>query len=176
VGNLLPHKNVLRLLDALAIVRRQQHCRLIIRGEGRPSYVRAVHKRVESLGLQDAVTFMGYTDEATLRQLYRRAACMVLPSLGEGFGLPVIEAMACGTPVITASTSSLPEVAGDAALMVDPRDAGELAGAMIRVLSDKALRDQLRQKGLAQAGTFSWCRTADEISRALDEVLAGSPR
>ena len=176
VGNLLPHKNVLRILDALAIVRRHYRCRLIIRGEGRPSYAAAVRERVERLGLQDAVTFMGYTDAATLRQLYRRAAGLVLPSLGEGFGLPVLEAMACGTPVITASTSALPEVAGQAAVMVDPRDTGELTEAMVRVLDDKALCEQLRHKGLAQAATFTWRRTAEEISRALDEALGPSPQ
>jgi glycosyltransferase involved in cell wall biosynthesis len=176
VGNLLPHKNVLRLLDALAIVRRHHRCRLIIRGEGRPSYVAAVRERVERLGLQDAVTFMGYTDAATLRELYRRAACMVLPSLGEGFGLPVLEAMACGTPVITTSTSSLPEVAGQAAVMVDPRDTDELAAAMVRVLSDKTLREELRHRGLARAAMFSWRRAADEMSRALDEALVEGPR
>jgi glycosyltransferase involved in cell wall biosynthesis len=172
VGNLLPHKNVLRLLDALAIVRRYHRCRLIIRGEGRASYVAVVRERVERLGLQDAVTFIGYVDAATLRQLYRRATCMVLPSLGEGFGLPVLEAMACGTPVITASTCSLPEVAGQAAVMVDPHDTEQLAGAMVRVLTDKALREELRHKGLVQAAMFSWRRTAEEMSRALDQALA----
>jgi glycosyltransferase involved in cell wall biosynthesis len=172
VGNLLPHKNLLRLLDALAIVRRHQHCRLIIRGEGRPSYVTALRERVERLGLQEAVTFMGYTDAATLRQLYRRAACLVLPSLGEGFGLPVLEAMACGTPVITASTSSLPEVAGPAAVTVNPHETAELAGAMARVLGDTALREELRHKGFARAAMFPWRRTADTMSRALDEALA----
>jgi glycosyltransferase involved in cell wall biosynthesis len=111
-------------------------------------------------------------DAATLRQLYRRATCMVLPSLGEGFGLPVLEAMACGTPVITASTCSLPEVAGQAAVMVDPHDTEQLAGAMVRVLTDKALREELRHKGLVQAAMFSWRRTAEEMSRALDQALA----
>jgi glycosyltransferase involved in cell wall biosynthesis len=172
VGNLLPHKNVLRLLDALAIVRRHHRCRLIIRGEGRASYVAVVRARVERLGLRNAVTFMGYTGTATLQQLYRRATCMVLPSLGEGFGLPVLEAMACGTPVITASTSSLPEVAGQAAVLVDPRDTEQLAGAMARVLTDKTLREDLRHRGLVQAAMFSWRRTAEEMSRALDEALA----
>ena len=170
VGNLLPHKNLLRLLDAVAIVRRRRRCRLIIRGEGRPAYVRTLHERVETLGLGDAVTFLGYTTESTLGQLYNVAECLVLPSLGEGFGLPVLEAMACGTPVVTASTSSLPEVVGDAALTVDSHDAIGLADAMYRVLTDRTLREDLCQRGLQRAGLFSWRRTAEEMSRLIDRV------
>ncbi len=168
VGNLLPHKNVLRLLDALAILRRRQRCRLILRGEGRPAYARALQERGESLGLKDAVAFLGYTAEDTLRGLYSRAACLVLPSLGEGFGLPILEAMACGTPVVVANTSSLPEVAGDAAIQVDPYDAVGLADAMYRVLTDRDLREQLRQRGFRRVALFSWRRTAEEISRLLE--------
>ncbi len=173
VGNLLPHKNLLRLLDALAILRRRQPCRLIIRGEGRPAYVRALQERVETLGLRDAVTFLGYTAEGGLRELYARAACLVLPSLGEGFGLPVLEAMACGTPVVTTNTSSLPEVAGDAALKVDPYDSIGLAEAIYCVLTDRDLREELRQRGLQWVGSFSWQRTAEQISQILDEALRG---
>ncbi len=168
VGNLLPHKNLLRLLDALAILRRRRPCRLVIRGEGRPAYVRAVRERVETLGLTGAVTFVGYAWAPNLRDLYAHAACLVLPSLGEGFGLPVLEAMACGTPVITANTSSLPEVAGDAALLADPNDAVALSDAMHQVLTDRDLREQLRQRGFRRVALFSWRRTAEEISRLLE--------
>src|SRR5262249_44408686 len=136
VGNLLPHKNLLSLLDALAIVRRRYRARLIIRGDGQPTYARAGRGRVETLGLAGAVTFQGYAGEHALRDLYAHAACLVLPSLREGFGLPVLEAMACGTPVITSNSSSLPEVGGDAALRVDPHDAIDLSDAMHRVLTD----------------------------------------
>jgi len=170
VGNLLPHKNLLRLLDALAILRRRRRCRVILRGEGRPAYVRALRERVETLGLGDAVTFLGYTTESTLRQLYNGAACLVLPSLGEGFGLPVLEAMACGTPVVTASTPSLSEVAGDAGLKVEPYDAVGLADAMYRVLTDQTLCEDLRQRGLQRARLFSWRRTAEQMSQVVDEV------
>jgi glycosyltransferase involved in cell wall biosynthesis len=170
VGNLLPHKNVLSLLDALAILRRRHRVRLIIRGEGQPTYARAVRERVETLGLSDAVSFQGYAGEGALRDLYTRAACLVLPSLREGFGLPVLEAMACGTPVITSSSSSLPEVGGDAALRVDPHDAIELSDAMYRVLTDTNLREDLRERGLKWVTTFSWRRTAEQMSRLLDEV------
>lgn len=170
VGNLLPHKNLRRLLDALAILRRRQRCRLVIRGEGRPAYARALRERVETLGLSDAVTFLGYTSERTLREHYSGAACLVLPSLGEGFGLPVLEAMACGTPVVAANASSLPEVVGDAALLVDPHDAVGLADAIYQVLTDRDLREDLRHRGLRRAGLFTWRRTAGEVSRLLDEA------
>ena len=145
VGNLLPHKNLLSLLDALAILRRRRRARLIIRGDGQPAYARAVRERVETLGLGDLVSFQGYAAEGALRDLYAGAVCLVLPSLREGFGLPVLEAMACGTPVITSSSSSLPEVGGDAALRVDPHDAIDLADAMYRVLTHAHLREDLRE-------------------------------
>jgi glycosyltransferase involved in cell wall biosynthesis len=170
VGNLLPHKNLLSLLDALAILRRRRPAQLIIRGEGQPAYARAVRERVETLGLGDAVRFQGYAAGAALRDLYARAACLVLPSLREGFGLPVLEAMACGTPVITSSSSSLPEVGGDAAVRVDPHDVIQLSDAMYRVLSDAELREDLRERGLKWVRAFSWRRTAEQMSRLLDEV------
>jgi glycosyltransferase involved in cell wall biosynthesis len=171
VGNLLPHKNLLSLLDALAILRRRcGWARLIIRGDGQPTYARAVRERVETLGLGDAVSFHGYAHEGALRDLYARAACLVLPSLREGFGLPVLEAMACGTPVITSSSSSLPEVGGDAALHVDPHDAIDLSDAMYRVLTDADLRGDLRERGLKWVRAFSWRRTAEQMSQLLDEA------
>ena len=174
VGNLLPHKNLLSLLDALAILRRRRRARLIIRGDGQPAYARAVRERVETLGLGDLVSFQGYAAEGALRDLYAGAVCLVLPSLREGFGLPVLEAMACGTPVITSSSSSLPEVGGDAALRVDAHDAIDLADAMYRVLTDTNLREDLRERGLKWVRAFSWRRTAEQISRLLDEVRGRS--
>jgi glycosyltransferase involved in cell wall biosynthesis len=174
VGNLLPHKNLLNLLDALAILRRRRRSvRLIIRGEGQPTYARAVHERVETLGLGDVVSFQGYAGQQALRDLYTRAACLVLPSLREGFGLPVLEAMACGTPVITSSSSSLPEVGGDAAIRVDPYDTIDLSDAMYRVLADADLREELRERGLKWVSGFSWHRTAEQMSRLLDDVRTG---
>jgi glycosyltransferase involved in cell wall biosynthesis len=170
VGNLLPHKNLLNLLDALAILRRRCPARLVIRGEGQVSYARAVRERVETLGLGDAVSFQTYADGFALRDLYARAACLVLPSLHEGFGLPVLEAMACGTPVITSTTSSMPEVGGDAALRVDPFDTIELSAAMHQVLTDRDLREDLRERGLKWVRAFTWRRTAEQMSRLLDEV------
>ena len=177
VGNLLPHKNLLSLLDALAILRRRHRgTRLIIRGEGQATYARAVRERVETLGLSDVVSFQGYAGKRALRDLYAGAACLVLPSLREGFGLPVLEAMACGTPVITSSSSSLPEVAGDAAILVDPYDAIDLSDAMYRVLADANFREELRERGLKWVGGFSWRRTAEQMSRLLDDVRCRAHR
>lgn len=173
VGNLLPHKNVLRLLDAVAILRRRRPVRLVIRGEGRPAYARAVRARVETLGLDGAVSIRGYTTEKTMRDLYTGAACLVLPSLGEGFGLPVLEAMACGTPVVTTRVASIPEVAGDAAILVDAHDAIALADALHRVVTDRGLREELRGRGLLQAKRFEWAQTAAQMSRLLDAAQAG---
>lgn len=174
VGNLLPHKNLPRLLDAFAILRRRLQVRLIIRGEGWPAYARSLYEQVETLGLAESVSFLEYADEGTLRDLYLRAACLVLPSLGEGFGLPVLEAMACGLPVITARVSSLAEVAGDAAVTVNPYDSTELSDAMHRVLTDRDLREDLRARGLERARQFTWRQTAEQVSALLDEVVGRS--
>ena len=171
VGNLLPHKNLPRVLDAFAILRRRLRVRLIIRGEGWPAYTRSLYEQVETLGLGECVSFLEYADEWTLRGLYLRAACLVLPSLGEGFGLPVLEAMACGLPVVTSRVSSLAEVAGDAAVTVNPYDATELSDAMHRVLTDRTLRQDLRRRGLERARQFTWRQTAEQVSAVLDEVM-----
>jgi len=176
VGNLLPHKNLLNLLDAFAILRRRRRARLVIRGDGQPAYARAVRERVETLGLAGAVSFQGYAADGQLRNLYARAACLVLPSLREGFGLPVLEAMACGTPVITSSSSSLPEVGGDAAIRVDPYEAVDLSDAMYRVLTDADLHGDLRERGLKWVRGFSWRRTAEQMSRLLDDVRRDGAR
>ena len=173
VGNLLPHKNVLGLLDALAILRRRRPVRLVIRGDGRPAYVRAVRARVEMLGLERVVTFLGYATEQTMRDLYTRAACLVLPSLGEGFGLPLLEAMACGTPVVTTRVASIPEVVGAAAVIVEAYDALALADAVYGVLTDPGLREELRARGLVQAKRFDWTETAVQMSSLVDAVHAG---
>ena len=174
VGNLLPHKNVLGLLDALAILNGRRPCRLIIRGHGRADYTRAVRERVERLGLNGAVSFVEYMAEPRLRDLYTHAIGLVLPSLHEGFGLPVLEAMACGIPVITSRNSSLSEVAGDASLMIDPGDSVALADTMHRLLTDRGLSDDLRARGLRRVHAFGWRQTAEQLSLVLDEVLAAA--
>ena len=170
VGNLLPHKNLPRLFDAFAILRRRLRVRLLVRGEGRPIYTLSLREHVETLGLTENVSFLGYADPSSLRGLYLNAACLVLPSLGEGFGLPVLEAMACGVPVITSAVSSLAEVAGDAAVTMNPYNSIELAEALFRVLTDRELRDDLRRRGLERARRFSWRQTAEQVSALVDEA------
>lgn len=176
VGNLLPHKNLLRLLDALAILARRVHARLMIRGDGQPRHVREIQERVETLGLASRVEFVPYTTPSELCRLYRRARVFVLPSRYEGFGLTALEAMACGTPVVAGNVASVPEVVGDAAILVDPEDTVELSEALYRVFTDGELRRELRARGLRRAARFSWKRTAAEVLRILDDVTTTTRR
>jgi glycosyltransferase involved in cell wall biosynthesis len=121
-----------------------------------------IFETVEQLDLQRHVTFLGRVQNGDLVYLYNLARCLAHPAYYEGFGLTPLEAMACGTPVVVSNVSSLPEVVGDAALLIDPNNDEELAVALHRVLTDETLRASLREKGLARARTFSWERTAEE--------------
>lgn len=170
VGNLLPHKNLQRLLNAFAAVSKRFPHTLVIAGKKDPRYYPALEAETKALGLEEKVSFLDYVPSEELPALYAGADLFILPSLYEGFGLPILEAMACGTPVIASRTSSLPEVAGEAALLVDPHDVEEFAGAMEAVLSDPWVREDLRLKGLEQAKRFSWERTAKTTLEILLEV------
>ena len=170
-GNIKPHKNLDRLIEAYALLRRrgvEDHKLLIIGDEVSkyPNLRRLVHR----FQLHQHVRFLGFVPDATLAALYRLAAVFVFPSLYEGFGLPPLEAMAAGAPVITSNVSSLPEVVGDAALLIDPMDPGAIAEAIARVLSDPALRADLVRRGLARARTFSWERSAARVHEVYREV------
>ncbi len=157
-----PHKNLVRLVDAFAAVAEQvPDVVLALAGRQDARYPEAA-QRVQALGLGDRVRLVGDVAEADLPALYTGAALFVFPSLYEGFGFPVLEAMACGAPVITSATSSLPEVAGDAALLVDPTDTAALGRAMVAVLQDGRLWTRLHQASLQRAQTFSWARAARE--------------
>ena len=134
----------------------------------------SIYTEVEQLGLQDEVIFTGYVPDEDLPYLYNGASLFAYPSFYEGFGLPPLEAMACGCPVVTSNTSSLPEVVGDAGLMVDPLRSDELAGAMARVLEDSDLAAAMRTKGLARAATFSWERCARETLSIYRDVTGKS--
>jgi glycosyltransferase involved in cell wall biosynthesis len=174
VGALAPHKNVAGLLRAFARLRARpeaEDVRLVLIGEPVGRYrdltlAPLVHK----LGLGKWVVLTGYVDDELLRALYHQAAALVLPSFGEGFGLPVLEAMACGTPVLTSRVSALPEAAGDAALYVDPRDPDDIAAGMGRLLGDAALRHDLATRGRARAWAFTWERTVSQVLRAYREA------
>jgi glycosyltransferase involved in cell wall biosynthesis len=160
VGNIKPHKNLVRLIEAFEALRRDgfEELKLLIIGDEIskwPALRRAVHR----LKLHKHVRFLGFQSDETLASLYRLAAVFVFPSLYEGFGLPPLEAMASGTPVVTSNVSSLPEVAGDAAMLVDPYDVGAITAGIKRVLTDPALRDELVRRGLRRAREFSWERS-----------------
>lgn len=173
VGTLEPRKNVTAVVEAFAAWLRRSRRRdvhLVIAG-AKGWYYDAVFARVEALQVQDRVHFAGYVPAAELPDWYRGAEGFVYPSLYEGFGLPPLESMACGTPVITSNTSSLPEVVGDAAILVDPTDVEAIAEAMERLLSDPELRRQLREAGMARARLFSWERTARETVAAYRDAL-----
>lgn len=166
VGRADPYKNLAGLLRALASARAACPFPLTLRiaGPPDPRYPEA-HHLTHALGLDDAVEWTGYLTEAQLVEAYQGADLLVLPSYYEGFGLPVIEAMASGTPVVCSNRGSLPEVAGDAAVVVDPDDGDALAEGIKKVLTDTALQQRLRRDGLQRAATFTWDRTARETLR-----------
>lgn len=161
VGNLQPRKNLLRLVEAFARVIGSRHMphRLVLAGQTRWRGSE-VHAAVRRLGIEDRIVFTGYVPDKDLVHLLGGADLFVYPSLYEGFGLPVLEAMACGTPVVTSNCTSIPEVTGDAALLIDPYSVDELAKAIDRVLCDELLRANLKKKSLARAQVFSWRKTA----------------
>ena len=169
VGTLQPRKNFVRLIRAFARLRSatlRLAPRLLIAG-GRGWLYEEVLEEAERRG--DRVRLLGFVDDADLPALYRNARLFVFPSFYEGFGLPVLEAMACGVPVVCSSASSLPEVAGDAALLVDPHDEEGLAAAMERALADETLRAEMRARGLQQAARFTWDRAARQLLSVFDQ-------
>jgi glycosyltransferase involved in cell wall biosynthesis len=130
-------------------------------------------RQLESLAVRDQVHFPGYVPADDLPAVYGAASVAAMPSVYEGFGLPVLEAMACGTPVISSSASSLPELGGDAARYFDPYDVGAIADAIRAVWTDGDLQAEMRQRGMAQAARFSWKRAAEETSALYERLLAG---
>ncbi|HET9360065.1 MAG TPA: glycosyltransferase family 1 protein, partial [Vicinamibacterales bacterium] len=170
VGNIKPHKNLVRLIEAFSRLR-QDHgdIKLLIIGD-EISKLPALRRAVHSHKLRKHVRFLGYLKDDTLTVLYRLAAVFVFPSLYEGFGLPPLEAMASGTPVVTSNLSSLPEVTGDAAVLVDPYDVDSIEHGIRRVLDDPSLADDLRRKGLQRAREFSWERSVEETLRVYRDV------
>lgn len=172
VGTVQPRKNYGRLIQALGQVRAAgEDVDLVIAG-GRGWLEDPIYQTIADHGLRDHVHFIGFADDADLPALYSAAALTALPSLYEGFGIPVLESMACGTPVITSNVSSLPEVAGDAALLIDPLDLDALTTALLRLLRDPALAADLRARGLAQARSFTWERAAQHLLAVYDRLLA----
>ncbi len=170
VGTLEPRKNLVRLVEAFARIR-DGRIGLVLAG-GKGWLYDDLFARVEALGLGKKVVFPGYVMNDELPFWYNAAIILAYPSLYEGFGLPVLEAQACGTPVLTSNVSSLPEAAGDAALMVDPHDVEALAAGLGRLLTDEPLRHELQERGLTHAREFTWPRTARETARVYRRALA----
>ncbi|MBK9711814.1 MAG: glycosyltransferase family 4 protein [Kouleothrix sp.] len=182
VGTVQPRKNLARLIEAFAqtlqiVERRLQiddphlqsticNLQLVIAGK-RGWLTEAIERRAAELGVADRVVFAGYVADDDLPALLSGALAFVFPSLYEGFGMPVLEAMACGAPVLAANTSSLPEVAGGAALLVDPADTGAIADGLARLSADAGLRADLRARGRERAAAFTWDRCAEQTLRVL---------
>jgi glycosyltransferase involved in cell wall biosynthesis len=173
VGTLEPRKNLVLALEALALLReRGQVLPLVVVGREGWLY-EPIYERVETLRLRGQVRFLTDAGDADLLALYNLADVMVFPSLYEGFGLPPLEALACGAVVVCSNTSSLPEVVGDAALLVDPHDASGLERALERALDDTALRRDLAARGPAQARRYTWEASAASVLATLREAAQG---
>jgi alpha-1,3-rhamnosyl/mannosyltransferase len=167
-----PHKNVARLLDAWRVVAGSGSARgAVLAVAGGDATAQGA-----AFGPDPTVRFLGPIREDDLPGLYAGARLFVFPSLLEGFGLPVLEAMACGAPVVCSNASSLPEVAGDAAVLCDPNDTAALAAAVARVLADPDVRADLRQRGLARAVRFTWEEAARRFAQVYRDALAQGPR
>lgn len=171
VGINKPHKNLARLIEAFSRLEDSETA-LVLAGPEDQRYHQP-RELVERLGLQCRVRFLGLVDEESLPGLYAAATAFVFPSLYEGFGLPVLEAMASGTPVLCSSASCLPEVVGGAAVLVDPLDTDAWAAAMTRIVKDGGLRAEMRRRGLARAAEFSWEKTARATLEVYGEVGKG---
>jgi glycosyltransferase involved in cell wall biosynthesis len=171
VGNIKPHKNIERLIDAFGRARLEgpENLKLIIIGDEISKYP-ALRQSVHRHKLDKHVRFLGFQPMETLAAFYRLARAFVFPSLYEGFGLPPLEAMACGTPVVTSNVSSLPEIAGGAALLVDPYDEDAIASAMLRAVTDESVRAEMIDKGVQRARTFSWKQSVKKIHEIYMQV------
>ncbi len=161
VGSILRHKNIVRLVKAFA--RQDTSMSLVIAGACKdPNYLEEVMNASAEVG-EEKVQYLKYVMDDDLPSLYRGAAALMLPSLHEGFGVPIIEAMACGTPVITSNCSAMPEIAGDAALLVDPTSVESIAAAMQEILDNPQRAETLRAAGLERVKMFSWAYSAKKL-------------
>jgi glycosyltransferase involved in cell wall biosynthesis len=169
VGVLQTRKNVLNALRALETLP-QRYRLILVGGDGYGSEI--IHDYIRRQGLGSRVQVRGYVTFEELRSLYQSASVLLFPSWEEGFGLPVLEAMANGLPVVASQTSSLPEVGGEAALYVDPHDPRDIAEKVLRAVEDSELRGKMIQQGLSRAREFSWQRVAEATLKVYDEALA----
>lgn len=173
VGIIEPKKNLERLVQAYTLLQKDaiitKDTQLVIAG-GEGWFSERLYRKVQESELTQQIVFPGFIPDEHLPALYSGAALFVFPSIYEGFGLPVLEAMSCGVPVVTSNVSSLPEIAGEAGFLVDPRQPETIARGIAAVLSDLQLQEQMQAKGYRQAQKFSWQRTAEETYRVYQEV------
>jgi glycosyltransferase involved in cell wall biosynthesis len=170
-GVLKPRKNVFGVIHAFAeFAQTNEEYELVIAGKVGGAYAEEAKRLAEDLGVSSRVRFVGYVTDAELRHLYTKATALVFPSFVEGFGMPILEAMDAGLPVITSNTGALAEVAGDDALLVNPHNSSDIAKAMQRLAEDGLLRDMYREKGKKRASEFSWEKNAKEFSALIDKV------
>ncbi len=172
LGTVQPRKNYSRVIQALARLREQNYDLDLVIVGGRGWLEDPIYATIHDTGMQDFVHLAGFADDEDLPTLYSGAACFAFPSLYEGFGLPVLEAMACGTPVATSNISSLPEVAGNAALTVNPYDLDAITRSIQRLIDDATLRDELVQKGYERVKQFTWTAAARHLRQIYTEMLA----
>lgn len=169
-GGSEPRKNIARLVEAFNLLPNRRDLRLVLVG-GMARGSEAILEAVQRAGLEKSVLFPGHVPFDDLRGLYSACLAFVFPSLYEGFGMPVLEAMACGAPVISSKAASLPEVTGEAALLIDPLDVKALARAIARIRDDRRLRDHFRQTGPIRAKAFSWDQSALDLLRVYRELV-----
>lgn len=167
----LPHKNYERLLEAFGIVKKKRPGLKLVLIGARDYGHEAIRKKIGELGLTEAVVFLGWLPFEDIPAIYSAADAFVFPSLHEGFGMPVLEAMACGVPVVCSGIEPLDEVAGDAARFIDPHDSASMAEGIVEVLSDERVRRRLVEKGLERASSFTWEKTAAATLAAISETL-----
>lgn len=171
VGNYYPNKNIPALLEAFELLAdKKSHLKLVLVGP-KDYFLEQVERRINELGLREAVMVTGWISDADLAWLYKKAALFVFPSLSEGFGMPPLEAMAAGTPVISSNATCLPEVLGEAAVYFDPRDPVDMAVKIDFLLKDPAELERLRKAGREQIRLFSWKRTAEQTLAVYKQVL-----
>ena len=171
IGTVQPRKNYPRLVRAVKRLRDHGHDLQLVIAGGRGWLEDETHRTIRDIDMSSHVRLIGFARDEDIAALYSGAIVTAFVSLYEGFGLPVLESMACGTPVVTSNVSSLPEVAGDVAPMVNPRDDIEIADALARVISDKSYHDQLRERGLDHVRRFTWERAARQLLDVYDQVL-----
>ncbi len=171
VGRQDPYKNLQRLITAFSALPHRNNYELWLAGPYDKRYSPLLEIQTQELGISHLVKFLNYVSYDELPIIINQAIALVFPSLWEGFGLPVLEAMACGTPVITSNVSSLPEVAGDAAILINPYNPGEITAAMTTIINDSETRKQLSEKGLKRANQFSWEKTGLATVQVLKQYL-----